>query len=80
MVEIVQAVYKDGTFRPLAETHIPDGMTVRLVIESNEDAPQLNPLSLAMGVYDGLSETDIHEVEQCALDRSAFFSNVKSDE
>jgi predicted DNA-binding antitoxin AbrB/MazE fold protein len=68
MVEIVQAVYKDGTFTPLAETHIPDGMTVRLLIESDEDVPSQNSLCLAMDVYDGLSDEDIREVEKCALE------------
>ena len=80
MVEIVQAVYKNGAFTPLAETHVPDGVTVRLVIESDDDVSSPNSLSLAMGVYDGLSDKDIQEVEAFALDRNTFFNDVKNNE
>ena len=80
MVEIVQAVYKNGAFMPLAETHVPDGVTVRLVIESDENVSSQNPLNIAMGVYDGLSDKDIREVEACALDRNTFFNDVKNNE
>ena len=73
MTQIVDAVYEHGTFRPITPSTVPlsEGQQVRLVVETT---PADDILALASQVYDGLSEQDVNEVEEIALDRSAFFT------
>ena len=71
MTQVVDAVYEHGMFRPITLVPLSEGQQVRLVVETT---PADDILALAMQVYDGLSEQDVNEVEQIALDRSAFFT------
>lgn len=75
MTKDVDAIYENGTFRPVgADIPLPDGTRVRLSVELL-DAPQNGDvLDLAANVYAGLSEQDIADVEQIATDRTDFFS------
>lgn len=75
MTQTVEAIYQNGTFRPIEPSEIPlqDGQSVRLTIESPDEAR--NILELAGNVYAGLSEEEVEEVESIALDRTIFFSN-----
>lgn len=69
--QICEAVFQHGTFRPVQpiSTELAEGQHVRLVVEvENADI-----LSMATGVYDGLSDADVKEVENIALDRRDFF-------
>ncbi|MEO6907717.1 MAG: antitoxin family protein [Abditibacteriaceae bacterium] len=69
--QICEAVFQDGTFRPVQpiSSKLAEGQHVRLVVQV-EDA---DILSLATGVYEGLSDADVKEVENIALDRHDFF-------
>lgn len=73
MTQICEAVYENGVFRPVAPVapHLAEGQYVRLVVET--DTPE-DILGLAAEVYEGLSEQDMNDVEQIALDRSSFFT------
>ena len=73
MVETVSAVYENGIFRPLNEIHISNGMKVKLIIESDDEKSIDDILNLATGVYDGLSDKDIKEVEDIAFERKDLF-------
>jgi predicted DNA-binding antitoxin AbrB/MazE fold protein len=66
-------VYENGIFRPVGPIaqDLEEGQHVRLVVETH--APE-EILGMAADVYAGLSERDIDEIEQVALDRSSFFS------
>ncbi len=78
MTQTIEAVYQNGTFRPLKALS-PDfieGETVRLTVTDKKLSPE-EMLSLAGQVYEGLSETDIDEIEKIALDRSNFFGDRK---
>jgi predicted DNA-binding antitoxin AbrB/MazE fold protein len=66
----LDAVYHDGVFEPLTRPSLPDGARVHLHVETA--APASDPLSLAAGVYDGLTAEEIADVERIALDRSRF--------
>jgi predicted DNA-binding antitoxin AbrB/MazE fold protein len=71
--QTLDAVFEKGVFRvtsPLSVT-IPDGQSVRLVVEIHE--PVEDALTLATHVFDGLSEEEIAAVERIALDRGSFF-------
>jgi predicted DNA-binding antitoxin AbrB/MazE fold protein len=70
----VEAIYKQGVFKPLHEIALPEGQKVRLRVEPSD--AKLTPeemLRLAQRVYEGLSEERIAGIEKIALDRSSFF-------
>jgi predicted DNA-binding antitoxin AbrB/MazE fold protein len=73
MTQIVNTAYEHGIFRPTTPVPLLEGQQVRLVVETT---PADDILALASQVYDGLSEQDVNEVEQIAMDRSAFFSEM----
>lgn len=71
--QTLDAVFENGVFRllsPQAAT-IPEGQHVRLQVEPIETADDV--LALAARVYAGLSESEVAEVEQIALDRRPLF-------
>jgi predicted DNA-binding antitoxin AbrB/MazE fold protein len=75
MKQTIDAVYEDGVFKPLKRLEIPDGQKVRLEIEAPALASPEDILDLATGIYDGLTEEEIDEIEKIALDRKHFFMN-----
>jgi predicted DNA-binding antitoxin AbrB/MazE fold protein len=68
----LDAIYENGAFRPLQQgaLALADGQRVRITID---DSGVPEALRLAMSVFDGLSDAEIAEVEQIALDRGNFF-------
>jgi predicted DNA-binding antitoxin AbrB/MazE fold protein len=72
MKHAFDAIYENGTFRPLQESlaGVADGQRVRITIEDQTD-PEC--LQVATHVYDGLSELEIDEVERIATCRGNFF-------
>lgn len=73
----IDAVFENGSFRPVVPLPIPmvEGKRVRLRIE---EAKPNTTLELACAIYDGLSAEEIAEVERIALDRNAFFTSRAS--
>ena len=78
MKHAIDAIYENGTFRPIERDAlaIADGQRVRITID---DQCEPEALRLAMTVYDGLSDKDIDEVEKTALDRGNFFGTRSAD-
>jgi predicted DNA-binding antitoxin AbrB/MazE fold protein len=74
MQQTVEAIYESGGFRLIdpANLQLFEGQKVRLIIEP-PDQSATSPLDLAAQVYEGLSESQIEEIEQIALDRDDFF-------
>lgn len=72
----IDAVYQNGTFRPLepGAVDIPDGQRVRITVEGEAEP---GALGLATSVYDGLSERQIDDIEQVALDRSNYNRTIR---
>jgi predicted DNA-binding antitoxin AbrB/MazE fold protein len=72
--QICEAVFQNGVFRPVEpiSAELAEGQHVRLVVEVEDN----DILSLATGVYDGLSDAEVNEVEQIALDRRNFFDKA----
>lgn len=77
--ETINAVYENGVFRPLKTPRIPSGKHVVLEIDVPEEGSPEEILQLATHVYEGLSDSDIDEVEAIAFDRSNFFSNREGE-
>jgi predicted DNA-binding antitoxin AbrB/MazE fold protein len=74
MKQTIDAVFENGSFRPLDNHSLPfsQGQRVKLIVETSFD-PQEDLIELAAQVYEGLSNKEIDEIEQIALDRSDFF-------
>ncbi len=72
--QVYEAVFQNGAFRPVQpiSTVLAEGQHVRLVVEVEDN----DILSLATGVYEGLSDAEVKEVEQIALDRRDFFGKA----
>ncbi|MFB2971682.1 antitoxin family protein [Aerosakkonema sp. BLCC-F183] len=74
MIQTLDAIYEQGVFRPLTKPEIPDGESVKLIIETSSKSNPEEMLKLAAQVYEGLSQEEINEIEQIAGDRSNFFT------
>jgi predicted DNA-binding antitoxin AbrB/MazE fold protein len=74
MQQTVEAIYESGGFRLIdsADLQLFEGQKVRLIIEP-PDQSATSPLDLAAQVYEGLSDSQIEEIERIALDRDDFF-------
>ena len=74
MTQTLEAVFEDGSFKPVANGSLPfsEGQRVKLTVEVPTET-QGDVLSFAGQVYEGLSDKDIDEVERIALDRGSFF-------
>lgn len=76
MRESLDAVFENGSFRPVKPVTIPlsQGQHVRITVETSLES-QDDLIELAAQVYAGLSDEQVHEIEQIALDRSNFFND-----
>jgi predicted DNA-binding antitoxin AbrB/MazE fold protein len=74
MKQTIDAVFEDGSFRPLENRPLPfsQGQHVKLIVEAPSE-PQEDLIELAGQVYEGLSDKEVDEIEHIALDRSDFF-------
>jgi predicted DNA-binding antitoxin AbrB/MazE fold protein len=74
MTQTLEAVFEDGTFKPVDNGSLPfsEGQRVKLTVEVPTET-QGDLLGLAGKVYEGLSDNEIDEVERIALDRGSFF-------
>jgi predicted DNA-binding antitoxin AbrB/MazE fold protein len=72
MVKILEAVYEDGVLKPLADPGLTDHQRVIVEIRFPTELDAEAELGAWQRVYEGLSESDVAEVEAIALDRSRF--------
>jgi len=74
MQQTVEAIYEGGGFRLIDPENLQlfEGQKVRLIIEPPAQSTT-SPLDLAAQVYEGLSDSQIEEIERIALDRDDFF-------
>jgi len=74
MRESLDAVFENGTFKPLKPVSLPlhQGQQVKITVEASIE-PEEDLLVLASQVYEGLTDQQVDEIEQIALDRSDFF-------
>jgi predicted DNA-binding antitoxin AbrB/MazE fold protein len=77
MKQAIDAVYENGSFRPVQHGAIAlsNGQRVKITID-DENEPEA--LKLATDVYAGLSEDEIDDIEQIALDRGHFFGETEA--
>jgi predicted DNA-binding antitoxin AbrB/MazE fold protein len=79
VTQTLDAVFKDGSFKPLNNGSLPftEGQRVKLTVETPVET-QDDLIELAAQVYDGLTEEEVNEVERLSLDRSSFFDRPTS--
>jgi predicted DNA-binding antitoxin AbrB/MazE fold protein len=68
----VDAVYEGGVLRPLSALDLPEHQRVRVRVDVAPVEQSDETLRAWLGVYDGLAEEEVDEVEAIALDRSRF--------
>lgn len=78
MERAIDAIYENGIFRPIPRQRlaITEGQRVRITVEDESDPEALR---LAVSVYDGLSDSEISEIEGITLDRRSFFGHRSDD-
>ncbi len=74
----IDAIYENGMFRPRQPDTIgiSEGKLVRITID---DETESEFLKLATRIYDGLSDKEIDEIKQIALDRCNSFGTRHVD-
>ena len=79
MTQTLDAVFKDGSFKPLSNGSLPfaEGQRVKLTVETPGET-QDDLIAMAGQVYDGLNDEEVNEVERLALDRGSFFDGPTS--
>ncbi|MBA2669850.1 MAG: antitoxin family protein [Gemmatimonadetes bacterium] len=75
MTQTFEAVFENGIFRLLEKPAVSlrDGQHVRLTVETEVTPGDV--LALAEQVYAGLSDEEVDDVDQIALDRRSFFGD-----
>jgi len=68
----VFAIYENGVFRPLDDPGLAEHQRVTVEIMAAPESPPEEALAAWQGVYEGLSDDQIGEVEAIALDRRYF--------
>lgn len=74
ITQVCEAVFQNGAFRPVQPVPavLAEGQHVRLVVEIEDN----DILDLATGVYEGLSDAEVSEIEQIAFHRRDFFGKA----
>ncbi|ODA31032.1 antitoxin family protein [Planctopirus hydrillae] len=74
MQQAFEAIYENGTFRPLPGENltISEGSRVRITVENE---PEPKALELALNVFADFTESEIQEIEEIALNRDHFFGS-----
>ena len=76
MAQKIEAIYQNGMFKPLTplSEEISEGKTVILSVKTREESAN-EILKAAENFYEGLSESEIAEIEKVMLDRSNFIGD-----
>jgi len=79
MTQTLDAVFEDGSFKPVDNGSLPfsQGQRVKLIVEVPAE-PDGDLIELAGRVYEGLSDKEVDEVEGLDLDRRNFFDGPTS--
>lgn len=68
----VEAIFEDGVFKPVKPPELPEGQRVQITVESVPRSAPDDILRIAAEVYQGLSASDVEEIEEMAHRRPFF--------
>ena len=72
MARVVEAIYENGTLKPLETLDLPEHQRVRITIhEPIVESPE-ETLEAWQQVYEGCADEEIAQIEAIVLDRSRF--------
>ncbi len=71
MDHVLEAIYENGVFKPQGTINLPEHQRVTLTVHPLVENPNTE-LEAWQPVYAGLSDQDIAEIEDMAVDRSRF--------
>jgi predicted DNA-binding antitoxin AbrB/MazE fold protein len=71
-IRVFEAVYEDGVLKPLQDPGLPEHHRFSVQVQELGEKRAADALAAWHRVYEGLSDEDIAEVEEVALDRSRF--------
>ena len=72
MARVVEAIYENGTLKPLETLDLPEHQRVRITIhEPIVESPE-EMLEAWQQVYEGCADEEITQLEAITLDRSRF--------
>ncbi|HXU32915.1 MAG TPA: antitoxin AF2212-like protein [Thermoanaerobaculia bacterium] len=74
MTRLLTAIYENGVFRPLEDPGLDEHQQVTVEILAEPETSPDDALAAWQRVYEGLSDDQIQEIEEIALDRSHFSS------
>lgn len=69
MTRLPTAVYENGVFRPLEDPGLNEHQKVTVEILAEPETTPGEALAAWQTVYEGLSEEQVREIEEIALDR-----------
>ena len=72
MARVVEAIYENGTLKPLETLDLPEHQRVRITIHEPIDESPEETLAAWQQVYEGCADEEIAQIEAIALDRSRF--------
>ena len=72
MDRVVDAIYEQGTLKPLEALDLPEHQRVRITIHAVPPESPDEMLNAWSQVYEGLTDEEIREIEALALDRRHF--------
>ena len=62
MSKVVEAIFENGTFRPLSDPHLKDHQRVRIEIVSEDDEPSVEAQKKILLEFAGLGESGLTDV------------------
>lgn len=71
-IRVFEAVYEEGVLKPLQDPGLPEHRRFSVRVQEVGEKRAADDLAAWHRVYAGLSDEDIAEVEEIALDRSRF--------
>ena len=69
----LEAIFEDGVFKPVKPPELPERQRVQITVESVPRPAPDDILRTAAEVYQGLSASDVEEIEEMAR-RRVFFT------
>jgi predicted DNA-binding antitoxin AbrB/MazE fold protein len=72
MDRVVDAIYEQGTLKPLEALDLPEHQRVRITIHGVPPESPDEMLDTWHQVYEGLTDEEIRQIEALALDRRHF--------